>query len=90
MFLKKSYKSLDAFYNAVAQLVALCRIHGFETEAKAVDGILHGAWTTSSELIGELMLCFETIDGNLPKDLKKLKDDCRYFARHHRKILGLR
>ncbi len=25
----------------------------------------------------------------LPRDVEKLKDDCLYFAKHHRKILGL-
>ena len=89
MILKKPYKSTDDFYKAIESLIELFRQHGFEIEAQKLDRLLHGVWTTGSELIGELMLYLETISANLPKDIKKLKADCHYFAKHHRKILGL-
>ena len=90
MFFKKPYKTTDEFYEAVERLIKLLQGHGFEKEAKKLHGLLHVAWTTSSELIGELMICLETINADLPKDLKKLKNDCHYFAKHHRRILGLK
>jgi uncharacterized protein YqgV (UPF0045/DUF77 family) len=89
MFLKKPYKTTDEFYKAVEKLIKLLQEHGFEEEAKNLGTILHGVWTTGSELIGELMLFLEKTNVALPKDVKKLKNDCLYFARHHRKILGL-
>lgn len=69
------------------KLIELFQLHGYETESKKLDKLLHGFWTTGSELIGELMLYLETIDVNQPNDVKKLKDKCHYFAKHHRKIL---
>jgi len=89
MFLRKPYKTTDDFYKAVNELVALLRIHGHEAEATKLHAILSGAWTTGSELIGELMLCLGDMQISPPKDVQKLKDDCHYFAKHHRKILGL-
>ena len=89
MILKKPYKTTDEFYAAVEELIASLRSDGHESEAQRLDVILHGVWTTGSELIGELMLCLADFNVDLPKDLKKLKEDCHYFAKHHRKILGL-
>ena len=89
MILKKPYKSTNEFYDAVGKLIELLRQYGFATEAQKLDRILHGVWTTGSELIGDLMLYLETVDANLPKDITKLKAECHYFAKHHRKILGL-
>ena len=89
MHFKRPYKTTDEFYKAVEKLIELFRQHEFETEAEKLDNLLHGVWTTGSELIGELMLYLETINVNLPNDVTKLKNDCHYFAKHHRKILGL-
>ena len=89
MILKKTYKSTDEFYKEIERLIVLFRQHGFETEAQKLDRLLHGVWTTGSELICELILYLETVNANLPKDIKKLKADCHYFAKHHRMILGL-
>ena len=89
MFMKKPYKTLEEFYKAIEKLIELLRLYGCEPEAQKLDSLLHGTWTTSSELIGELMLYLERINTNLPRDVKKLKDDCLYFTQHHRKILGL-
>lgn len=89
MFMKKPYKTLEEFYKAIEKLIGLLRQYGCEPEAQKLDSLLHGIWTTSSELIGELMLYLERINTNLPRDVEKLKDDCLHFAKHHRKILGL-
>ncbi|MFC1497124.1 hypothetical protein ACFLS1_01445 [Verrucomicrobiota bacterium] len=87
--MKKPYKTTEEFYAAVEKLIVSLRSDGHESESQRLDIILHGVWTTGSELIGELMLCLADIKLDLPKDLKKLKEDCHYFAKHHRKILGL-
>ena len=89
MILKKPYKTTDEFYTAVEELIASLRSDGHESDAQRLDIILHGVWTTGSELIGELMLCLADINLKLPKGLQNLKNNCYYFATHHRKILAL-
>ena len=89
MFLKKSFKTTDEFYKAVENLAELFDHHGFEKESKKLDILIHGVWTTGSELIGEIMLYLESLNTNFPKDIINLKNRCHYFAKNHRKILGL-
>ncbi len=89
MIIKNPYKTLDEFYSAVESLIVSLRRHGFDSEAQRIDVILHGVWTTGSELIGELMLCLSDMNLTLPKETQRVKDDCHYFAKHHRKILKL-
>ena len=87
--MREPYKSTDDFYAAVGEVVRLLRSYGHETDAQTLDSMLHAAWTTGSELIGELMLHLEGMKKGLPNDVQKLKDDCVYFAKHHREILRL-
>lgn len=89
MFLRKPYKSVDEFYKAVEQLIQALKLNGSTTEASRLDALLHGIWTTGSELIGELMLSLADMKGDFPKDIRKQIDDCHYFAKHHRRILDL-
>jgi hypothetical protein len=89
MFLRKPYKTLEEFYAAVAQLIQALRSNGNTGEADRLDGLLHGCWTTGSELIGELMLALAKMKGPFPEPIRKQIDDCHYFAKHHRRILGL-
>jgi hypothetical protein len=90
MFLKKSYTSVDQFYQAVEQLILALKTNGNQEEAGRLEQVMHGVWTTSSEMIGELMLCLRGISGKFPADVRKQIDDCCYFAKHHRRILKLR
>ena len=89
MILKKPYKSTNEFYASVEDLISSLKEQGYDSEAQRLDILLHGAWTTGSELIGELMLCLAEINPKLPRDLEIQKNNCYYFAKHHRKILGL-
>lgn len=89
MIFKKPYRTTDEFYAAVEELISSLRKQGHDAEAQKIDIILHGVWTTGSELIGELMLCLAGINLNLPSETQKLKNDCHYFAKHHRRILKL-
>ena len=86
---RKRYRSVDEFYRAVEQLIGDLRANGRETEASRLEVLLRGAWTTGSELIGELMLALADMEGIVPKEFRKRVGDCRYFAKHHRRILGL-
>ena len=89
MFLRKPYKTVEEFYKAVEQLIQALTINGNTAEASRLDVLLHGIWTTGSELIGELMLSLTDMKGDFPKAIRKQIADCRYFTAHHRRILGL-
>ena len=87
--MRKPYKTVEEFYNAVEQLIQSLNANGNTTEASRLDVLIHGIWTTGSELIGELMLSLADMKGGFPADIRKQIDDCHYFAKHHRRILGL-
>jgi hypothetical protein len=89
MFRRKPYQTVEEFYQAVEQLIQALKANGKMDEASRLDRLLHGVWTTGSELIGELMLTLAEMKGSVPGDIRKQIDDCRYFAKHHRRILGL-
>ena len=90
MRLKKTYTTIEEFYKAVEGLITALHADRKEIEASALEEIMHGAWTTSSELLGELMLVLEGMNADFPKDIRVKKDTCCYFAKHHRRILGLK
>jgi hypothetical protein len=89
MFLRRPYKTVEEFYKAVEQLIQALKANGNTAEASRLEVLLHGVWTTGSELIGELMLSLAGMKDSFPDDIRKQIDDCHYFAKHHRRILGL-
>jgi hypothetical protein len=89
MFLKKPYTTVEEFYKAVEQLIQALKVSGNTAEASRLDALMHSAWTTGSELIGELMLALAQMRGAFPEGIRKQIRDCHYFAKHHRRILGL-
>lgn len=90
MFLRRPYETVGEFYKAAEVLARELEADGHAAEAARIDGLLNGVWTTSSELIGELMLSLSAMKGSYPGHIRKRMDDCLYFARHHRRILGLK
>jgi hypothetical protein len=87
---KTRFKNLDEFYPAVDVLIARLTSEGHSADAQKLDDLLHGtAWTTSSELLGELMLVLKNMQGKYSRELENEISECREFAIHHRQILGL-
>ena len=86
---KTRFRNLDEFYAAVTQLIDWLDREGHREDAQNLDGLLHTAWTTSSELLGELMLALKNMKGDYSPELRKEIGACYEFALHHRKILGL-
>jgi hypothetical protein len=87
---KTRFKSLDEFYPAVDVLIARLSSEGHPADAQKLDDLLHGtAWTTGSELLGELMLVLKNMRGKYSRELENEISECREFAIHHRQILGL-
>ena len=89
MFLRRPYKTVEEFYKAVEHLIQTLKANGNTAEASRLEMLLRGAWTTGSELMGELMLSLAGMKDSFPGDIRKQIDDCRYFAKYHRRILGL-
>ena len=54
--MRNKYQSLDNYYKDVEGFILSLHKNNFVNEAKIIDTILHGVWTTGSELLGELML----------------------------------
>jgi hypothetical protein len=84
------FKTLDEFYKAVNALIKRLEAEGFVQDAHKLDGILNQtAWTTGSELLGELSLTLRDMRGGHPAELEGEIKECLEFAVHHRKILML-
>jgi hypothetical protein len=87
---KTSLKSLDEFYSAVDNLIERLKSVGNIEEANKLDSLMHQtAWTTSSELLGELMLALKGMKGNYSSGIAKEIGECLEFAKNHRRILKL-
>jgi hypothetical protein len=90
MFRRIPYRNGEEFQAAVEHLRAVLRARGCDAEAARLEAVLSGAWTTGSETIGEIMLALGDIRGRVPRDARRLCDDCHAYAKHHRRIDGLR
>ena len=88
--MKTRFTRLDDFYKAVDNLIEGLKTVGHPDEANKLDSLMHHtAWTTSSELLGELTLELKNMKGNYSSDITKEIAECLEFTTHHRKILGL-
>lgn len=86
---KTRFKSLDEYYRAINELSEQLEADGHAEEAQRLKTLMHSAWTTGSELLGELMLALRSMKGDYSAELKEEIRDCEEFAHHHRKILAL-
>jgi hypothetical protein len=69
----------DDGYNCFRRLTDQLHKDNFGITASRIDSLLHSAWTTGSELIGELgleILDFEKCGYDLNEQLQSLIDDC--------------
>jgi hypothetical protein len=80
---------LEGFYRSIRCLAVQLRCEGHAQEADRLGMLMSCAWTTGSELIGELASALEDIRGAYSKDTQRLISECLHFAKHHRRILGL-
>lgn len=85
---KTRFTRLDEFYQAIKALIEWLTREGHSEEAQRLDTLMHTAWTTGSELLGEIMLVLKGMKGNYSPELRKEIKECYEFALHHRKILG--
>jgi hypothetical protein len=85
------YKNLEDYYKAIDNLIEKLNAAGFMDEAGKINSLMHEtAWTTGSELIGELSIALRTMKQGYPKEISDEIKECLAFAVNHRKILGLK
>ena len=84
------FKALDEFYKAVDALNERLAAEQHDDEARRLHSLMHEiAWTTGSELLGELMLAFKKMKGLYSPELTREINECLEFTIDHRQILGL-
>ena len=86
---KSPYSTLKEYYDALDHFCDSLRAVGFDDEATELHRFMHSAWTTGSELLGELIGQLDALRERLPDDCAAELKEFRYFARHHRRILKL-
>ena len=89
MNFKTRFKNLDEYYKAINSLIEWLKKDGHVEDAQKLYSLMHTAWTTGSELLGELQLVLKDMKSNYSPELRKEIDECFEFALHHRKILRL-
>ncbi len=76
----QEYTSNQEFYKHIDEVVVELRSVGHEAMAEKINFLLHGvAWTTSSELFGELRERFQELLDSQPSLPQKIKDDVTGF-----------
>jgi hypothetical protein len=88
--MKSTLKTAQAFSGAIQFLMEKLRAVGATLHAEEIRRALDGPHTTSSETYGELAIALKAIRKHHGGELRRLIDDCRAFAVHHRRILGLK
>ena len=84
------FNSLDGFYKAVDSLIEKLNAEGFKEDASKINSLMHEtAWTTGSELMGELSIVLKGMKQTYPREISEEIKECLAFAVNHRKILGL-
>lgn len=80
---------MDEFYGAIHTLIKRLEHDGHREDSEKLDALMHTAWTTGSEAMGELMLALQSMKGKYSPELRNEIKECLEFARHHRSILRL-
>jgi prephenate dehydrogenase len=93
--MKSRFKTLEDFYKAVDALIERATLEHHDDDARRLYALLHEmAWTTSSELLGELTAALKEMKKKMkgtysPETRMEIKE-CLQFTIHHRRILGLK
>ena len=87
---KSKFKNTEELYEAIDELAELLKKEGHGKYGdKLVDLVHNTAWTTGSELLGELNAFLNTISEPVKRDTRKLINECKYFCSNYRRIMGL-
>ncbi len=88
--MKNKIKDVESLYSSIDKLTSLLKNEGYEEAASKLQSYVHEtAWTTGSELLGELNLYFNKFNEPLEKETLLLLNECKNFCKNHRRIMGL-
>lgn len=88
--MKTRFNTMDEFYAAVDAVIERLTAEKHDDDARRLHTLMHEiAWTTGSELLGELVLAFKDMNGKHSREVTREINGCLEFATHHRQILGL-
>jgi hypothetical protein len=85
---KTRFTQVDEFYRAITALIEWLNREGHLEESQKLHAAML-AGSTSSEIIGDIMLALKSMKGRYSPDLRKEMLECLEFARNYRKILGI-
>ena len=87
---ERTFANLDEFYTEVKDLAVELQHNGFSDLGKKIHHhTFEIAWTTGSELLGELVGILHDASVQTKGELQKRVASCESFAKNHRKILEL-
>lgn len=78
----------EGFYRSIRCLAIQLRSEGHTKEADRLGILMGCAWTTGSELIGELLLSLQAMKGQYSDATKQLRAECLRSAEQHLRIPG--
>jgi bifunctional pyridoxal-dependent enzyme with beta-cystathionase and maltose regulon repressor activities len=85
--MKTRFKTLGEFYKAIDNLIERLMASDFVDDAAKLNLLIHEtAWTTGSELLGELQLALKDMRGKFPEEVNEEINECYVFTVHHREI----
>lgn len=87
---ERTFASLDEFYAEIKDLTVALQRNGFPDLGKKIHHhTFEVAWTTGSELLGELVEILHDVSTQTQGELQRQAGNCEYFAKNHRKLLKL-
>ncbi len=88
--MKDKINDIESLYSSIDKLVSLLKIEGHEEASSKLQFYVHEiAWTTGSELIGELNLYLNKLNVPIEKETLSLLNECKNFCKNHRRIMGI-
>jgi len=88
--MKTKIKDIESLYSSIDKLICLLKNEGHEETALKLQSYVHEtAWTTGSELLGELNLYLNKFNDPLEKETLSLLNECKNFCKNHRRVMGL-
>lgn len=82
--------NIESLYSGIDKLIKHLQRSGYIKAASKLQAFVHEtAWTTGSELLGELNLHLNKTNYPLDDETQILLNECKNFCKNHRRIMGL-
>ena len=82
--------NIESLYSRIDKLIKQLQRDGYNNAASKLQVFVHEtAWTTGSELLGELNSYLNKINYPLDDETQNLLNECKNFCKNYRRIMGL-